>query len=135
MSGRAFRTEIVVRSYELDSFGHANNATYLNYLEAARCDCMNQVGLSFNDFARWDAAPVAVEAHLRYRAPAFADDPLTVETRMAELRRASFRMGYEIHKPDGTHVLSAWMEFLFLNGMGRPVRVPELFATAFAPPR
>jgi len=93
---------------------------------------MNQVGLSFNDFKRWDAAPVAVEAHLRYRAPAFADDRLGIETRITEMRRTSFRMAYEVHKADGTHVLSAWMEFLFLKGAGNPVRVPGPFATAFA---
>lgn len=129
---KTFRTELVVRSYELDSFGHVNNAVYLNYLEAARCDCLTQLGLSFNDFSRWDAYPVAVEAHLRYRAPAFADDRLTVVTRMHALRRASFEMAYEVHKRDGTHVLSATMTFLFLDGQGKPTRVPEPFARAFA---
>ena len=30
------RFEFNVRGYELDSFGHVNNAVYLNYLEQAR---------------------------------------------------------------------------------------------------
>ena len=128
---RHFSTELVVRSYEMDSFGHANNAVYLNYLEAARCDCLNQVGLSFNDFARWGAIPVVAEAHLHYKAPAYADDVLIVKTTMAELRRASFVMRFEIEKKDGTRVLTAEMEFLFLTPDGKPTRIPAAFSEAF----
>jgi len=128
---RHFSTELVVRSYEMDSFGHVNNAVYLNYLEAARCDCLNQVGLSFNDFARWGAIPVVAEAHLHYKAPAYADDVLIVKTTMAELRRASFVMRFEIEKKDGTRVLSAEMEFLFLTPDGKPTRIPAAFSEAF----
>ncbi len=39
-----------VTSYELDSFGHVNNAVFLNYLEKARCDFMTLKGLRFDDF-------------------------------------------------------------------------------------
>ena len=34
--GKTFKTELQVRSYELDFYGHVNNAIYLNYLEYAR---------------------------------------------------------------------------------------------------
>lgn len=131
MRAKRFNTELVVRSYEMDSFGHVNNAVYLNYLEAARCDCLNQVGLSFNDFARWGAIPVVAEAHLHYKAPAYADEVLTVKTTMAQLRRASFLMRFEIVKKDGTLVLDASMEFLFLTPDGKPTRIPAAFSEAF----
>jgi len=83
------------------------------------------------------AGPSAAEREERgYNIVAF-DDGVSIarrgiETRITEMRRASFRMAYEVHKADGTHVLSAWMEFLFLKGAGNPVRVPGPFATAFA---
>jgi len=126
-----FITELVVRSYDLDSYGHVNNAVYLNYLEAARCDCMNQVGLSFNDFKQWGKFPVVAEANLRFRAPAFADDVLTVTTTIGEMRKASCRMDYAITNQTGEPVLQASMEFLFINDNGRPTRVPQAFADAF----
>jgi len=34
-----------VRGYELDSFGHVNNAVYLNYYEQARWHIMKELGL------------------------------------------------------------------------------------------
>ena len=45
-----FETDIKVRSYELDSFGHVNNANFLNYLEAARGNFLEEYGLSFKHF-------------------------------------------------------------------------------------
>ena len=128
---RAYASEIVVRSYELDSYGHVNNAVYLNYLEAARCDCLNQVGLSFNDFKVWGAFPVVAESHLFYRAPAFADDTLQVRTVLSELGKASFQMTFEVDNQHGRRVLEARLAFLFIKPNGRPTRVPQAFSEAF----
>ena len=44
-----FKTELKVRSYECDSYSHVNNAVYLNYLETARMDFLNQIGFPYND--------------------------------------------------------------------------------------
>jgi len=43
--GKQFITRMEVRGYELDSFGHVNNAVYLNYLEQARWELVKEVGL------------------------------------------------------------------------------------------
>jgi len=129
-----FTTNVVVRSYELDAYGHVNNAVYLNYLEAARCDCLNQVGLSFNDFKRWGKAPVVRQAQLRYLAPAHADDVLSVQTTIVALGRASVTMGFDLVNQEGTRVLTATMDFLFLNEQNKPTRVPAAFIEAFSSP-
>ncbi|MCS6860414.1 MAG: acyl-CoA thioesterase [Abditibacteriales bacterium] len=128
---RVFTAQIRVRSYELDSFGHVNNATYLQYLEAARCDHLRQVGLSFNDFQKWGAFPVVLEAHLRYHHPLIADDVIEVRGTFVDWKRSSFAVEYEVVKQDGTLVLTARMVFVFVNGQGKPIRVPEEFREAF----
>lgn len=128
----SFTTTLTVRSYDLDSYGHVNNAVYLNYLEAARCDCLNQVGLSFNDFKRWGKFPVVAEAHLYYRAPSFADDVLTIQTTLSQMRRASFQMTFKATNQRDELVLEAQMAFLFLNENGKPTRVPPPFFEAFS---
>ncbi len=132
MSKNTFETSVIVRSYELDSYGHVNNAVYLNYLEAARSDMLRQVGMSFNDFKKIGAFPVVVEANVRYRSPSFADDVLIIKTTMAEVRRATCLMDFEVHKKDGTLVLTAQMEFLFMGNNGRPTRMPDVFKESFS---
>ena len=60
---RQFTTEIAVRSYELDSFGHVNHAIYLNYFEQARFDALESGGFPLREiYARgWGVHVVGVE--------------------------------------------------------------------------
>ncbi len=129
---RVFTTQLRVRSYELDSFGHVNNAVYLQYLEAARCDHLLQVGLSFNDFQKWGAFPLVVEAHLRYRQSLIGDDLIEMRGIFHEWKRSSFVVDYEVVKEDGTLVLTARLGFVFVNDKGKPIRIPEPFRQAFS---
>jgi len=46
-----------VASYELDSFGHVNNAVFLNYLEKARCDFLRARGSVSTIFLNGDGTP------------------------------------------------------------------------------
>ena len=43
---RKFITTFKVRSYECDSYGHVNNAVYLNYLEFARMSALFEKGFT-----------------------------------------------------------------------------------------
>jgi acyl-CoA thioester hydrolase len=54
-----------VRGFELDSFGHVNNAVYLNYLEAARWKFFKET--KWLDYMESQSLyPVVVETHIRY---------------------------------------------------------------------
>jgi YbgC/YbaW family acyl-CoA thioester hydrolase len=39
------RTALTVRGYELDSYGHVNNAVYIQYLEQARWEFIRETGI------------------------------------------------------------------------------------------
>ena len=39
-----FEYYVTVRGYELDSFGHMNNAVYLNYIEQAQWEILRKSG-------------------------------------------------------------------------------------------
>lgn len=54
-----------VRGYELDSFGHVNNAVYLNYNEQARWNILKESGF-LNDFLQSGLFLVVVETNIRY---------------------------------------------------------------------
>lgn len=58
-----------VRGYELDSFGHLNNAVYLNYLEAARWDfCKEYILHNNNGRYEFDNGLfiVVIETNIKY---------------------------------------------------------------------
>ena len=43
---KKFTLKFKVRSYECDSYGHVNNAVYLNYLEFARMSALEENGFT-----------------------------------------------------------------------------------------
>ena len=122
-----------VRTYELDSFGHVNNAVYLNYLEEARSEFLRQIGLSFNDFAVSGVQLVIAEARIRYLSPARYGDDILVHGRFSEVRSASVVIDYRLTDGTGTRVLAtAWTKGAFINPVtGRPRRAPAAFQEAF----
>lgn len=128
-----FISELRVRSCDVDSFGHVNNAMYLRYCEAARNDYMLQRGLTFADFEEWKAGPVLYSARLDFKYPAKTDDELLIRGVMSSNGKTRFRIHHEIVlKGGGKLVCQAELDFAFVNlSNGRPCRVPAAFAQAF----
>ncbi len=133
MSSPVLTSRLRVRSCDVDSFGHVNNAVYLQYCEGARNDYMLERGLVFADFRNWNAGPVLVKAALDFRLPAVTDDELIIRGVMASEGRVRFRIDHEIERvADSRLVCSARLDFAFVDlGTGRPCRVPEPFRMAF----
>jgi len=121
-----------VMSYELDSWGHVNNAVYLNYLEKARNDFMTQKGLNFKKFAEWEVFPVLSKAEIIFKAPAFADDDIIIYGYISKHSPASFTLTYSIIKKETEQlVATAETSHIFVNKKNRPARIPEEFKKNF----
>ncbi|WP_430810458.1 MULTISPECIES: acyl-CoA thioesterase [unclassified Carboxylicivirga] len=74
--------EFKVRDYECDLQGIVNNSVYQNYLEHARHEFLNSVGVNFKDL--YDRGIVAVVARidLAYKTPLKSNDGFVVRTRV-----------------------------------------------------
>lgn len=117
-----------VRSYELDSFGHVNNAVFLNYLEYARTEYLLQKGLSFRSFEDWKAFPFVIKAEIKYKAPAKVHDSLEIRGYVSEWKRSSFVLSYLVYnQEDQLEIVAAEMVFAFVNERGKPIPIPTLF--------
>lgn len=128
MTSYPYSMQLIVRSYDLDSFGHVNNAIYLNYLEAARCEYMKQRGLSFNDFERWGAFPFVGRVEIKYKSPAKADDILEIKAHIHSWRRSSFMIDYDIYnQTTEKRCATAKMLFVYVDRNSKLTPVPEEF--------
>ena len=132
-SEKTLSMEITVRSCDTDSFGHVNNAVYLNYCEAARNEYMLQRGLGFRDFEKWRLGPVLTSAMLEFKSPAHTDDRLVVYGALSPVSPIRFTIDHEIvTKGDRRLVCTAKLGFAFVNlDTGRPSRIPAPFLQAF----
>lgn len=125
---QTFHYKLRVRSYNLDSFGHVNNAVYFNYLEEARCDYLEQLGVSFTDFHRLQAFAFVIGAEIAYKSPAKFNDLLDIRGQFRDIRRSSFGTHYEIfNETTGKLCAVAKMSFAFVNNEGKVIAMPALF--------
>ncbi len=121
-----------VMSYELDSWGHVNNAIYLNYLEKARNDFMTQKGLNFKKFSEWEVFPVLSKSLIEYKYPAIADDELIIYGTISKYTPASFTLKYQIINKNNDKIIAIGeTHHVFVNKNNRPTRIPEEFMQKF----
>jgi acyl-CoA thioester hydrolase len=59
----SFKTD--VRGYELDSYGHVNNAVYINYTEQARWEILKEAGI-LESFLQKNLLLVVTETNIKY---------------------------------------------------------------------
>ncbi|HET7386797.1 MAG TPA: thioesterase family protein [Nocardioidaceae bacterium] len=105
----------------MDSLGHVNNVTYVDYLQEARVD-MLRIHASRSGGEALAEGVVVVRHEVEFVAPlVFRFAPVRIESWVSEIRAASFTIGYEIldEQPDGSRQL-------YLRA--RTVLTPYLFA-------
>ena len=124
---RFFRSQIEVRGYELDSFGHVNHATYISYLEHARWQVLRDAGITLQTFQNLQRWPVIARVEVDYLKPTYLGDLLEVETHVAEHKKTSFVFAQKITK-NGAPVLHARVQAVLVNEQGRPCALPAELA-------
>ncbi len=66
MGNRVFEQTIVIREAHLDTFGHVNNARYLEIFEQARWDLITENGFGLDYVRASGTGPVILEVTLRF---------------------------------------------------------------------
>lgn len=82
------QTTIKVRGYHLDVYQHVNNARYLEFLEEARWEWLEEVE-AFHWLQEQKLAFVVVNISINYRRPAVLGDVLTIDSEITQLNGKS----------------------------------------------
>jgi len=109
------QTQIKVRGFHLDVYQHVNNARYLEFLEEARWD-----GLENNANFQWmtanNIAFVVVNININYRRPAVLGDRLTVTSHIKQINGKSGVLSQVVTlDPQGEVVADALVTFVCIN--------------------
>ncbi|MGH3317204.1 MAG: acyl-CoA thioesterase [Nocardioidaceae bacterium] len=119
-----------LRWADMDSLGHVNNVTYVDYLQEARVDMLAVHAPETGGEALAEGV-VVVRHVVEFVAPlVFRPEPVRIETWVSRIRAASFTMRYEIldELPDGqrrvyTRASTVLTPFVFATE--RPRRVSQ----------
>ena len=116
-----------VRSYELDSNGHVNNAVYLQWAEEIATRHAEAAGYGKQWSLERGCGWVIHRSEIRYRRPALYNDEVEVRVRVELIRGARGVRRTWITRAAGGELLAevltewAWVRL----SDGRPVRVPR----------
>ena len=126
--GQPAKLQLKVRHYEVDQYGHVNHAQYVHYLEVARIEALEALGLSLGEMRRQGYLILAVELSVKYLAPARSGEPLEIVTHVREIRGARSFWIQEI-RDAGTQrpLVTAEVTGAFATEDGRPARIPPSF--------
>ena len=92
-----FTTNVKVRGFHEDRFGHVNHARYLEFLEEGRWDYLDARGPQ-NGFPALGVFPVVVNLSISYRRPTRAGDTLCITTQVANASSRKIVMQQTIHQ-------------------------------------
>lgn len=90
------RVPVQVRYAETDAQAVVYHSNYLIYFEVGRTSWVKETGIPYSALEEQGYALLVAETHLRFLKPAFYDDNLIVETRLAELRTRSCTFSYRV---------------------------------------
>ncbi|ORM74266.1 thioesterase [Pantoea wallisii] len=109
------QTTIKVRGYHLDVYQHVNNARYLEFLEEARWQWLEEVD-AFHWLMEQKLAFVVVNININYRRPAVLGDVLHIESEVAQLSGKSGIIAQRVLLADDeTVVADAMLTFVCID--------------------
>lgn len=117
-------SELSVRTYECDSYGHVNNANYLHYLEFARHEYLKAIGFDYAGCVAAGYGLYVTRIEIDYRRPAVLDDRLVIESKAVKKGAVSGTLEQLIRHGTDT-VAFAKVSWAFVDSTGRPCRIPE----------
>jgi acyl-CoA thioester hydrolase len=132
MSKEIFESYHKVRTFECDSYGHVNNATYLNYLEYARMEALEKKGITLPLLKNSGYMVIIKKVEIEYKYPASIGEILKIKTWLKDHRNTSGTFRQEVSREfDNRQVAIADVLWVFTNLEGRPIPIPKIIQEAF----
>lgn len=111
---------------DTDAGGVVYHAAYLRFAERARTEWLRDLGFAHSQLmAREGLIFVVKRLAIDYLRPARLDESLTVETRLAGLRRASVTVAQTVQREDATVAALEVVLACVRLATGRPEAMPE----------
>lgn len=119
---------IEVRTYELDSYNHVNNAVYLQYFEYARMKFLEKIGFDYQALINDGYLLYVTKATISYKHSAFLFDTLTIEVESKKLGAVSGTIVEVACNQHGTICAEAEIGWACVRKeTGRPTKLPEKY--------
>jgi acyl-CoA thioester hydrolase len=104
---------MVISEAHLDSFGHMNNARYLELFEQARWDLITERGFGIDVIRETQQGPIILEVSVKFMRELNARDAVVIRSDLLSYERKIARFRQQMVKADG----SVACEAIFVFGL------------------
>ena len=128
-----FYHNVKVYYEDTDAGGIVYYANYLKYLERSRTEALATIGLSNLKIKEKFGAYIIVKScNIEYKRSAHLEDELSIRSFIKSVSKTSFYMNQIITLGEIT-IVEAQVHLVFINEMGKPVKVPNIIFDNFKP--
>ena len=111
--------------------GYVYYGNYATYFEVARTEMLRSLGFTYKEWEDKGIILPVREMNIRYHAPSFYDDLLTVRTILKDLPTARISFHHEVYNEKNDKLCTGNIDLVFINSKtGRPIRAPKEFLEA-----
>ena len=119
------RVELEARFYELDPYGHLNNAVFVSWMEHGRLCYIRDRGMTWTSVTdEYGVRLILVRIAIDYRAQVALGDRLVVESGITRFGNSSFTFSQRVLFPDGRPAAEAEAVMVVTGENGRPTPIP-----------
>jgi acyl-CoA thioester hydrolase len=116
--------KLLIREHHLDSYGHINNATYLEILEEARWELITKRGYGWKNVHESGLGPVVLECNLKFKKEVRLREEVSIRTRFNFFKDKIGEMEQEIVKLNGEIACQAKFTFGYFDLHTRKLVTP-----------
>ena len=128
-----FIYKVKVYYEDTDAGGIVYYANYLNFLERARTEAINNIGLSNKKIKEnFNAFIVVRSCNIQYKKSAYLEDELSIRSFVKDIKKTSFSMMQIITRKDEV-ITEALIKLVFINNFGKPTKMPHIIYENFKP--
>lgn len=114
MNDFSMELELRIDWSELDAFGHVNNLEIMKYVQAARVNYLERVGLMQLQVEE-NTGPILASIQCQFRKPLFYPGQVTILSRVEYIKNTSFKIHHEIYNDQNELAAEAQDIIVFYN--------------------
>ena len=121
-----FKYEIKIYYEDTDAGGVVYYSNYLKFLERARTEMLESIGLSNKKLLEEHNTLIIVKScNIEYIAPSRLEDKIQIYSSVETLNKASFDVIQNIKKNDNL-IVKAKVKLVTVNKDGKPIKIPSI---------
>ncbi len=114
--------------HETDQMGIIHHSNYVKWMEEARINLMDQIGLSYKQMEEMEIISPVLSIEVNYRSMVHFDDIVIIEPRLTKYDGIRMEIEYNMYdKKTGEIRCTAKSSHCFLNRSGKPISLKRSY--------